>query len=103
MTGQKCTALGIPSSTAGSNLGPETVEEITPRRNRIATGMYFFCPFHVGARHTRECEAHKSVGIVNSFAASQFSTDYKIHPIDTRDFSASSSRQQKRVPDEFRE
>jgi hypothetical protein len=60
--------------------------------------MYFFCPFHVGARHIGKCEAHKSVDIVNSFAASHFSTDYKIHPIDTRDFSASSSRQQKRGP-----
>ena len=70
MAGQRCTALGVPSSSTGSNVGPETTEGITQRRNRIATEMYIFCPFHVGARPTRRCEAHKSFSIVNSFAAS---------------------------------
>jgi hypothetical protein len=72
MAGQRCTALGIPSNSTGSNVEPETVEEITQRRNLIATEMYFFCLFHVGAGHTGKCEAHKSVDIVNSFAASHF-------------------------------
>jgi hypothetical protein len=71
MAGTEVHCLGVPSSSAGSTVGPETVVGITQRRNRIATEMYFFCPFHVGARHTRKCEAHKSLGIVNSFAASQ--------------------------------
>jgi hypothetical protein len=101
MAGQRCTALGISSSSTGSNVGPETVEEITQRRNLIATEMYFFCPFHVGARHAGKSEAHKSVDLVNSFAASHFSTEHKIHPIDTRGFSASFSRQQRGSPMSF--